>query len=328
MNTFLLKTWLNRFFNEYRIGRRLGILTKAILISVIFLSSGFLIKGYFDYRRLDESLGEVSAIANAVDHGRGSQVHFKKQVQEWKNVLLRGSDPELLHLYWRQFEEEEKETKRVMLELRAFYVSEGVDTTILDQTYVELNSLGVVYRQALKNYTPLNNVNTFRVDKSVRGLDRAATDRMDHLVEQVQSYKEGRLREIIAMERRNFLLGAIVACVVVGVLSICMLWFLDRTIKSITDPLFQTMILLDSIGKGNLETPIPHERSDELGDLWRHLEQMQATLRDQRNRVDRMNFELRETLIELTHLKTRGSGDFAFSTHLIEKIQQIWTKSV
>lgn len=35
------------------------------------------------------------------------QLEAKIQVQEWKNVLLRGSDPAALEKYWTQFEKQE-----------------------------------------------------------------------------------------------------------------------------------------------------------------------------------------------------------------------------
>src|SRR5258708_2837943 len=54
-------------------------------------------------------------------------VNFKNQVQEWKNVLLRGQDPKALDKYWGQFLKQEKDTVDTMREARA-----GIrDTAIL-----------------------------------------------------------------------------------------------------------------------------------------------------------------------------------------------------
>ncbi|MGE5027195.1 MAG: methyl-accepting chemotaxis protein, partial [Betaproteobacteria bacterium] len=39
------------------------------------------------------------------------EIAFKTQVQEWKNILLRGSDPAALDKYWGSFEKEERKTQ-------------------------------------------------------------------------------------------------------------------------------------------------------------------------------------------------------------------------
>src|SRR5690349_24879757 len=36
---------------------------------------------------------------------------FKQQVQEWKDTLIRGSDPAALDQHWKQFLEREKEVR-------------------------------------------------------------------------------------------------------------------------------------------------------------------------------------------------------------------------
>src|ERR1700752_5170100 len=41
------------------------------------------------------------------EEARGIQVSFKKQVQEWKDILLRGHTPDDLAKYTRQFHEQE-----------------------------------------------------------------------------------------------------------------------------------------------------------------------------------------------------------------------------
>jgi methyl-accepting chemotaxis protein len=47
------------------------------------------------------------------DTARKAQVTFKKQIQEWKDILLRGYDPEQLTRYTDQYHAREKEVKDI-----------------------------------------------------------------------------------------------------------------------------------------------------------------------------------------------------------------------
>ena len=51
--------------------------------------------------------GGLAGQVRAQDQARVVQVDFKKQVQEWKDVLLRGHTPEDLAKYTKQFHEKE-----------------------------------------------------------------------------------------------------------------------------------------------------------------------------------------------------------------------------
>ena len=94
-------------------GQLLTLLAGSILLIVLIALFSFrlLAQGVADYQDL---LASTQAESNLVDQ---SNLEFKSQVQEWKNVLLRGKDPEALAKYWAQFEEKETRVNQLLQQL-------------------------------------------------------------------------------------------------------------------------------------------------------------------------------------------------------------------
>ena len=133
--------------------------------------------------------GHGKFLAQSIDLARSAQLDFKKQVQEWKDTLLRGNDPQLFKKYFDQFGQREAAVDQDLDSLRKLFAGAGVDTKLVEQSISEHEKLGGLYRDALKSYDSSLSNSCFIVDLKVKGIDRAATDAIDAIVQQVQQFE-------------------------------------------------------------------------------------------------------------------------------------------
>ncbi|MEM4222315.1 MAG: hypothetical protein QW097_02710, partial [archaeon] len=98
MHSFLTK------LEDFSIRKRLWFM--AILFMAILLLNSImtLFNQYRHHQKTHLALLSSETITLAVDRARSGQVTFKKQVQEWKNTLLRAHEPSLREKYWSQSE--------------------------------------------------------------------------------------------------------------------------------------------------------------------------------------------------------------------------------
>ncbi len=105
---------------------------------------------------------------------KAAETLFKVQVQEWKNVLLRGSDPEALGKYWGQFESTEKQVRQAVGDL-AKLVAEPTVRAHLESFLKVHNEVAAAYRKGLEAYKAAG-FDSKVGDKAVKGIDRAPAE--------------------------------------------------------------------------------------------------------------------------------------------------------
>ena len=101
---------------------KLSIRSKLLMISgagtlllLVAVGSGF----FMLWRSIETYEDKVIALHMDAESILTTQVAFKKQVQEWKDTLLRGDDPARLEKYWAGFKKEEQNVRSSIEMLRA-----------------------------------------------------------------------------------------------------------------------------------------------------------------------------------------------------------------
>jgi methyl-accepting chemotaxis protein len=155
-----------------------GIIGIVLLVGVattVFLTLRLKATADFYQELLAKDVSQQSA-------ARVMQVTFKKQVQEWKDVLLRGSNPAALKQYGSAFQQRARDVDEQADALRAS-VTDPQALSLLDQFVRAHRQMGKTYNEALNVFSTSGGTNSAQADQKVKGQDRAPTDLVDQVVE-------------------------------------------------------------------------------------------------------------------------------------------------
>ncbi len=278
----------------------------AGLIFILVVNLGAGLYAFSLYQVANSKAAEVRETSSQiVATALSTQVRFKKQVQEWKNILLRGQDPGLFDQYLAQFEQEEENTRAAMRRLIDLLGGDLAARGIASQFLEAHGRLGEQYRTALRQYQLGAAGPPLAVDQLVRGIDRQPTDLLDEVVDAALAHKERTLAEISAtiagVERHIFLL---MAGVMTGAVMLLIL-LVDRTIGR---PIAMATAIAQRVSAGDFSTPIRFTGGDENAQMLAALKTMQENLARSQESLRRSEAHAR-LLLEST-----GEGIFGVGT--------------
>ena len=168
------------------------------------------------------------------DRARVMQLTFKKQVQEWKNLLLRGYQYEEFQKYEKSFKAEEAETQKIANDLLKDVVDEAARTEI--QGFVTKHQeMGKAYGAAIAAFAKSNGQNFAAADAMVKGVDRAPTDAIDQIALRLQKVVEDRRtaesEKVGASIQRSMILAAVAFSLIIAVV----VWIVRATRRVLAD---------------------------------------------------------------------------------------------
>ena len=164
----------------------------------------------------------LKARLQQVEMARILQVMFKKQVQEWKDILLRGHDPKDLEKYRKAFFDQESQVQATAHAL-AGQIKQATTRSRIAK-FLEMHELlGRHYRAALDTFIAEDKFDYKKADRMVRGQDRPLTDSIDEIVTAIgtdfDAYQKAHETAVQA-ERRYTALAAIFLFLIFMVLGL------------------------------------------------------------------------------------------------------------
>lgn len=134
---------------------------------------------------------------SSVDNGRQAQVEFQRQVQEWKNILIRGNDPEQYAKYYAQFSEQGRKMEKKLEALKAGLGKHGDSVKAVEQLILDHKELESKYNRALQDAWVGDDAESGKkVDLLLRGIDRDTSKGMDTLASTLQKTADASMASI------------------------------------------------------------------------------------------------------------------------------------
>lgn len=155
--------------------------------AVLLLLSGAAFFGFWKlHGALDTFGNDVAQAVQTEREVRELQTMFKEQVQEWKNVLLRGQDPKQLEKYWSAFQTKEREVATLAERLQDQLVNpEAADRM---RNFVRAHAaMGERYRQGYDAFKASGFI-AKAGDDAVKGVDREPTKMIEESAAAISKY--------------------------------------------------------------------------------------------------------------------------------------------
>ncbi|QPM90252.1 hypothetical protein [Pseudooceanicola algae] len=169
-----------------------------LFLAVLFLAGVGLFSASYMQSRSDAALRDAIHSAELLDEARSAQANFKIQVQHWKNLLLRGHDPEDFESYRTRFAEQEAVVQDNLSRMLDFPELDTAQKNEIAAIRDEHRRIGEIYREAMGRFTVGDLASSFDIDRSVRGIDQDLTQRIDTSAETILTTERARVEDISA----------------------------------------------------------------------------------------------------------------------------------
>ncbi|MGP4843480.1 methyl-accepting chemotaxis protein [Marinobacter sp. 1Y8] len=187
---------------------------------------------------------------------------FKTQVQEWKNVLIRGKDDNQRNKYWSRFKASEADIQRELKQLIPA-VENAEAKSLLERFQSAHKSMGQRYREGYQSFID-SGFDSSAGDAAVQGIDREPSELIEQATQTIRTAANQHLDQLNeeVTDRTLFTGSLLMLAILIGTI-VCVLVLL----RSIITPTRTLIANIQKLGDGDTTEAVTIKRSDELGHL-------------------------------------------------------------
>jgi len=231
---------------------------------------------------------------------------FKTQVQEWKNVLIRGHDEAQRKKYWGKFLKRHQSVQADVDLLFKENLSPGV-TQMLQAFKVEHAGLSGLYQKGFDAFVD-SNFDHRAGDAAVKGIDRKPSEMLLDISGQLALYVE----DTLSSAEEHALAGVqLTLTLLLVAIVIAFLIFIVMVKKVIVIPAQTVAKDLSLLASGDFTQPIVAASLDELGQVSNSAATLQKDIGNIVNQINQATFKLSASAEEMAHITDQSSQSMA-----------------
>ncbi len=189
-------------------------------------------------------------------------ISFKTQVQEWKNTLIRGTDPDQRAKYWGRFQEQESEIQSRLEQLLG-NLDQAKVAQLLSDFQQAHRRMGDAYRQGYQAFVDAG-MDPSAGDRAVAGIDREPAQLLGDATALIRAQALADAQNISnEVSANTWRVGSLLLLAIVLGTVACLVVLMRAVIK----PTQVITAQLQKLSDGDLSERVSLQREDELGRL-------------------------------------------------------------
>ena len=233
-----------------------------------------------DLREIEQGINAMVALSDA-------ETAFKTQVQEWKNILIRGHEREAFDKYRRGFDQQAEQVRRFLALADQYVRNDLRELAGVAPLLAEHAKLVDSYRAALNGWETTDPEAGRKVDQAVRGVDRAFSEGLAKITQRASQNEVEHLAGQIKATEAQYVAtrNILVATMLLATLTIALLSF--ALIRAVTRPVAALQSTMHAV-RANWDLRIRAEVSgrDELSAVSGSLNELLVHFQDVVGQID------------------------------------------